>query len=116
MYGSQEKILGQKVNVKFFTVDPYSVGAGVPRTFLELGKIQKNIFLKIKTSTKNLKKMYIKQYIAPASFWFFLNDFKHIHLKLLLLEPIFFFKSWQMSSECRGPDIFGSSPEKASKK
>ena len=50
MYGSQEKIWGQKVNVKFFTVDPYSVGAGVPRTFLELGKIQKNIFLKIKTS------------------------------------------------------------------
>ena len=30
MYGSQEKILGQKVNVKFFTVDPYSVGTGVP--------------------------------------------------------------------------------------
>ena len=24
MYGSQEKNLGQKVNVKFFTVDPYS--------------------------------------------------------------------------------------------
>ena len=23
MYGSQEKILGQKVNVKFFTADPY---------------------------------------------------------------------------------------------
>ena len=23
MYGNQEKILGQKVNVKFFTVDPY---------------------------------------------------------------------------------------------
>ena len=37
MYGSQEKILGQKVNVKFFTVDTYSVGTGVPRTFLELG-------------------------------------------------------------------------------
>ena len=29
-----------QVNVKFFMVDPYSVGAGVPRTFLELGKIQ----------------------------------------------------------------------------
>ena len=51
MYGSQEKILGQKVNVKFFTVDTYSVGTGVPQTFLELGKIQKNIFLNIKTST-----------------------------------------------------------------
>ena len=44
----QEKILGQKVNVKIFTLDPFSVGTGVPRTFLELGKIQKNIFLKIK--------------------------------------------------------------------
>ena len=59
MYGSREKIWGQKVNVKFFTVDPYSVGARVPRTFLELGKIQKNIFLKIKTSTiKSEKNTY----------------------------------------------------------
>ena len=48
MYGSQEKMLGQKVNVEFFTVDPYSVGIGVSRTYLELGKIRKNIFLKIK--------------------------------------------------------------------
>ena len=39
MYGSQEKNLGQKVNVNFFTVDPYSVGTPIPRTFLELGKI-----------------------------------------------------------------------------
>ena len=38
------KILGQKVNVKFFTVDTYSVGTGVPQTFLELGKIQKFFF------------------------------------------------------------------------
>ena len=43
-----KKKLGQKVNVKFFTVDPYSVGAGVPRTFIEFGKIQKNIFWKLK--------------------------------------------------------------------
>ena len=50
MYGSQEKILGQKVNVKFFTLDPYSVGTGVPQTFLEWGKIQNNFFLTIKTS------------------------------------------------------------------
>ena len=69
MYGSQEKILGQKVNVKFFTVDPYSVGTGVPRTFLELGKIQKNIFLKIKTSTiKSEKNIY--QTIHSTSFIF----------------------------------------------
>ena len=73
MYGSQEKILGQKVNVKFFTVDTYSVGTGVPRTFLELGKIQKNIFLNIKTSTIKSEKIYIKQYIALASFLIFLE-------------------------------------------
>ena len=71
MYGSQEKILGQKVNVKFFTVDPYSVGAGVPRTFLELGKIQKNIFLKIKTSTIKSEKIYIIQSYCP--WWLKLN-------------------------------------------
>ena len=39
MYRCEEKILGQKVNVKFFTVDPYLVGTGVTRTFSELGKI-----------------------------------------------------------------------------
>ena len=43
-----KKIGGKKVNVKFFTVDPYSVGAGVPRTFIEFGKVQKNIFWKLK--------------------------------------------------------------------
>ena len=69
MYGSQEKILGQKVNVTFFTVDPNSVGAGVPRTFLELGKIQKNIFFKIKTPTiKSEKNIY--QTIHSTSFIF----------------------------------------------
>ena len=69
MYGSQEKILGQKVNVKFFTVDTYSVGTWVPRTFLELGKIQKNIFLNIKTSTiKSEKNIY--QTIHSTSFIF----------------------------------------------
>ena len=73
MHRSQEKILGQKVHAKFLTVDPYSVGAGVPRTFLELGKIQKNIFLKIKTTTIKSEKIYIKQYIAPALFLFFLE-------------------------------------------
>ena len=69
MYGSQEKNLGQKVNVKFFTVDPYSVGTPIPRTFLELGKIQKNIFLKIKTSTiKSEKNKY--QTIHSTNFIF----------------------------------------------
>ena len=61
--------MGQKVNVKFFTVDPYSGGTGVPRTFLELGKIRKNIFLKIKTSIiKSEKNIY--QTIHNTSFIF----------------------------------------------
>ena len=58
MYGSQEKILCQKVNVKFFTVDPYSMGIGVSRTFLELGKIkissiksEKNIYQTIHSTS-----------------------------------------------------------------
>ena len=34
MKGSQEKILGQKVNVKFFTVDPYTPCNRVSRPFL----------------------------------------------------------------------------------
>ena len=59
MYGSQEKILGQKVNVKFFTVDPYSVGTGVPRPFSKFANYWKNIFLKIKTSKiKSEKNIY----------------------------------------------------------
>ena len=70
MYGSQEKILGQKVNVKFFTVDPYSGDTRVPRTFLELGKIQKNIFLNIKTSTIKSEKKNIYQTIHSTSFIF----------------------------------------------
>ena len=71
MYGSQEKILGQKVNVKFFKVDPYSGGTRVPRTFSKLSKIQKNIFLTMKTSKIKSEKIYIKQYAAPASFLIF---------------------------------------------
>ena len=72
MYGSQEKNLGQKVNVKFFTVDPYSVGTPIPQTFLELGKIQKNIFLKIKTSTiKSEKNIYQTIHNTSVIFNFF---------------------------------------------
>ena len=33
MWGSQEKKLGQKVNVKYFTVDPYTLGNRISRTF-----------------------------------------------------------------------------------
>ena len=52
MYGSQEKSLGQKVNVEFFMVDPYSEGTGVPQTFKKLGKIQKKIFFCQKVNNK----------------------------------------------------------------
>ena len=64
--------MGQKVNVKFFTVDPYVGGTGVPRTFLEMGKIQKNIFLKIKTSIiKSEKDIYQRIHNTRFIFNFF---------------------------------------------
>ena len=36
MLGSQEKILGQKVNVKYFRVDPYTLCNRIPLAFLNL--------------------------------------------------------------------------------
>ena len=39
MRGSQEKILGQKVNVKFFRVDPYTLGNRIPRAFQNLSDL-----------------------------------------------------------------------------
>ena len=39
MWGSQEKNLGQKVNVKFFRVDPYTLGNRIPRAFQNLSNI-----------------------------------------------------------------------------
>ena len=51
MWGSQEKKLGQKVNVKYFRVDPYTLGNRIPRVFLNLsdlrvlGAIVKNLTL-----------------------------------------------------------------------
>ena len=72
MYGSQEKILGQKVNVKFFMVDPYSVGTGVPRPFSKFANYWKNIFLKIKTSKiKSEKNIYQKIHYTRFIFNFF---------------------------------------------
>ena len=74
MYGSQEKILGQKVNVKFFTVDPYSVGTGVPRPFSKFANYWKNIFLKIKTSKiKSEKNIYQTIHNTRFIFIFFWN-------------------------------------------
>ena len=72
MYGSQEKNLGQKVNVKFFTVDPYSVGTGVPRPFSKFANYWKNIFLKIKTSKiKSEKNIYQTIHSTRFIFWNF---------------------------------------------
>ena len=39
MWGSQEKILGQKVNVKFFRVDPYTLGNIIPGAFQNLSDL-----------------------------------------------------------------------------
>ena len=85
MYGSQEKILGQKVNVKFFTVDPYSVGTGVPRPFSKFANYWKNIFLKIKTSKiKSEKNIY--QTIHNTGFIF---NFFGIFTIFFVFFPIF---------------------------
>ena len=86
--------MGQKVNVKFFTVDPYVGGTGVPRTFLEMGKLQKNIFLKIKTSIIKSEKIYIKQYITPGSFLIFLE-----FLLFFCIFPDFLKKKYQNSEK-----------------
>ena len=72
MYGSQKQILGQKVNAKFFTVDPYSVGTGVPRPFSKFANYWKNIFLKIKTSKiKSEKNIYQTIHNTRFIFYFF---------------------------------------------
>ena len=39
MWGSQAKILGQKVNVKFFRVDPYTLGNRIPRASQNLSDL-----------------------------------------------------------------------------
>ena len=39
MWGSQEKKLGQKVNVKYFRVDPYTLGNRIPRVFQNLSDL-----------------------------------------------------------------------------
>ena len=85
MYGGQEKMLGQKVNVKFFTVDPYSVGTGVPRPFSKFANYWKNIFLTIKTSKiKSEKNVY--QTIHNTRFIF---DFFGIFTIFLYFSRIF---------------------------
>ena len=39
MWGSQEKNLGQKVNVKVFRVDPYTLGNRIPQAFQNLSNL-----------------------------------------------------------------------------
>ena len=39
VWGSQEKKLGQKVNVKYFRVDPYTLGNRIPRVFHNLSDL-----------------------------------------------------------------------------
>ena len=39
MWASQEKKLGQKVNVKFFRVDPYRLGDRIPQAFQNLSDL-----------------------------------------------------------------------------
>ena len=39
MWGSQEKKLGQKVNVKYFRIDPYTLGNRIPRVFQNLSDL-----------------------------------------------------------------------------
>ena len=53
MWTGQEKILGQKVNVKFFTVGPYVPLALVRQTILKKRVLAKYIFLKNQQKTKH---------------------------------------------------------------
>ena len=43
MWGSQEKVLGQKVNVKFFRVDQYRLGNRIPQTFQNLSDLNATV-------------------------------------------------------------------------
>ena len=45
MWGSQEKNLGKKVNVKFFRVDPYTLGNRIPLAFQNLSDL--HVYVKV---------------------------------------------------------------------
>ena len=57
MYGSQEKILGQKVDVKFFTVGPYVPLALVRQTILKKMIFGKMYFFLNQQKTKPSPKL-----------------------------------------------------------
>ena len=70
MWTGQEKILGQKVNVKFFTVGPYVPLALVRQTVLKKRVLAKYIFLKYQQKTKPVpcKKSFIfNRYVLKCS-------------------------------------------------
>ena len=91
MYGGQEKILGQKVNVKFFTVDPYVGGAGLPRPFSKFANYWKNIFLKIKTSKiKSEKNIYQTIHNTGFIFYFFGIFTIFLYFSRFFTKKIFF--------------------------
>ena len=46
MWGSQEKKLGQKVNVKYFRVDPYTLGNRIPWVFQNLSDLHVSAIMK----------------------------------------------------------------------
>ena len=52
MWTGQEKVLGQKVNVKFFTVGPYVPLTLVRQRILKTRVLAKYIFLKYQQKTK----------------------------------------------------------------
>ena len=88
-------MLGQKVNVKFFTVDPYSVGTGVPRPFSKFANYWKNIFLKIKTSKiKSEKNIYQTIHNTRFIFIFFWNFYY-----FFVFFPIFWKKTYRNSEK-----------------
>ena len=60
---ARTKFWAQKVNVKFFTVDPYPVGTGVPRTFLEITKIYKKKIVK----NGKCQKINLQKYISISN-------------------------------------------------
>ena len=92
MYGSQGKKLGQKVNIKFFTVDPYSVGTGVPRPFSKFANYWKNIFLKIKTSKiKSEKNIYQTIHNTGFIFYFFGIFTIFLYFSRFFLKKMYFF-------------------------
>ena len=67
MLGSQEKILEPKVNVKFFTVDPYTLCNRVSRYFpnCPIWQVwslfgQKNVFSLVSTRATGSSSTYVK--------------------------------------------------------